>query len=231
MGLLREHLRRAGGGHPQGFCSPSQRVFITSLSNLVNMLVCIMSRPSSITSQNPPGTPELWPFNCPKLGFLLSKSKSFCPAFIKLGEYVGGHNIMTNFYNQPNLPCTPELLPLNCPKLGFMLSKSKSFHPVFIKLGEYVGGHNIMTKFYNLPNPLRHSWIMALELSKNWISSICSPRAHFVLVWHSCLNIFNEKVHNVLLVYSHYSYFEVFFPEHFETKVFSCINISAYMYL
>ena len=57
---------------------------------------------------------------------------------------------------------------------GFPLSKSKSFHQVFIKLGEYVGGHKIMTKFYNQPNPPRHSWIMALELSKNWISSICS---------------------------------------------------------
>ena len=31
------------------------------------------------------------------------------------------------------------------------------------------------TKFYNLPNPPRHSWIMALELSKNWVSSICFP--------------------------------------------------------
>jgi len=58
---------------------------------------------------------------------------------------------------------------------GFLLSKSKSFYQVFIKLGEYVGGHNISTKFYNLPNLPRHPWIMALELSKNWISSICSP--------------------------------------------------------
>ena len=24
--------------------------------------------------------------------------------FIKLGEYVGGHNISTKFYNQPNAP-------------------------------------------------------------------------------------------------------------------------------
>ena len=30
------------------------------------MLVGIISRPSSITSQIPPGTPELWPLNCPK---------------------------------------------------------------------------------------------------------------------------------------------------------------------
>jgi len=129
------------------------RVFIRSLSNLVNMLVCKMSRPSFITSQIPPGTPELWPFNCPKLGFLLSKSKSLCPVFIKLSEYVGWHNILTKFYNQPNPPCTSELWPLNCPKLGFLLSKSKSLCPVFIKLSEYVGGHNILTKFYNLPNP------------------------------------------------------------------------------
>ena len=55
--------------------------------------------------------------------FPLSKSKSFCPVFIKLGEYVGGHNISNKFYNQPNPPCTHELWLLNCPKLGFTLSK------------------------------------------------------------------------------------------------------------
>jgi len=93
---------QAGGWCPQGFGFKSQRVFIRYLSNLVNMLVCIMSRPSSITSQISAGTPELWPFNCLKLRFLLSESKSFCPVFIKLGEYVGGHNISTMFYNQPN---------------------------------------------------------------------------------------------------------------------------------
>jgi len=59
---------------------------------------------TSITSQIPPGTPELRPLNCPKLGFPLSRSKSFCPVFIKLGEYVGGHNISTEVYNQPNPP-------------------------------------------------------------------------------------------------------------------------------
>jgi len=32
------------------------------------------------------------------------KSKSFHPIFIKLGEQVGGHNISTKFYNQPNPP-------------------------------------------------------------------------------------------------------------------------------
>jgi len=32
-------------------------------------------------------------------GFPLSKSKSFHPIFIKLCEYVGGHNISTKFYN------------------------------------------------------------------------------------------------------------------------------------
>jgi len=35
-------------------------------------------------------------------GFLLSKSKSFHQFFIKLGEYVGVHNVSTKFYNQPN---------------------------------------------------------------------------------------------------------------------------------
>jgi len=112
-----------------------------------------MSRPSSITSQSPASTPELWPFNCQKLGFSLYKSKSFCPVLIRLGEYVSGDNISTKFYYLPNPPGTPEKWPLNCPKLGFPLSKSNSFHPVFIKLGEYVGGHNISTKFYNVPNP------------------------------------------------------------------------------
>jgi len=93
---------RAGGRPPQGFHSLSQRVVIRSLSNLVNMLVGIISRPSFITSQIPPGTPELWSLSCSKLGFPLSKSKSFHPVFNKLGEYVGGHNISTKFYNQPN---------------------------------------------------------------------------------------------------------------------------------
>jgi len=88
-------------------------------------------------------------------GSPLSKSKSFHPVFIKLGEYVGGHNISTKFYNQPNLSDSPELWPLNCPKSGIPFSKSKSFHPVFIKLD--VGGYNISTKFYNLANSPRHS--------------------------------------------------------------------------
>jgi len=117
------------------------------------MLVAIISRPSSITSQIPRCTPELWPLNCPKLGFPLSKSQSCHPVVIKLSEYVGGHNISTKFYNHPNPPCTPEWWPLNCPKLGFPLSKSKSSRPVLIKLCEYVGGCNISTKFYNQPNP------------------------------------------------------------------------------
>jgi len=43
----------AGGRHPQGCRSLTQRVFIRSLSNLVSMLVCIMSQPSSMTSQIP----------------------------------------------------------------------------------------------------------------------------------------------------------------------------------
>jgi len=63
--------QQAGSWRPQGFRSLSQKVFIRSLSNFVNMLVCMMSRPSSKTCQITPGTPELWPFNCPKLGFPL----------------------------------------------------------------------------------------------------------------------------------------------------------------
>jgi len=92
-----------------------------------------------------------------KLGITLSKSKSFHLGIIKLGEYVGLHNIMTKFYNLPNPQGTPELWLLSCPKLGFPFSKSKSFCPVLIKLGEYVGGHNISTNFYNQPNPPKHS--------------------------------------------------------------------------
>ena len=49
---------RVGRLRPQGFRSRSQRVFIRSLLNLVNMLVGIISRPSSITCQIPLGTPE-----------------------------------------------------------------------------------------------------------------------------------------------------------------------------
>jgi len=37
-------------------------------------------------------------------GFPLSKGKIFYQVFIKLGEYVGGHNISTKFYNLPNPP-------------------------------------------------------------------------------------------------------------------------------
>jgi len=37
-------------------------------------------------------------------GFSLTKSKSFRQVFIELGEYVGGHNVSTKFYNQPDPP-------------------------------------------------------------------------------------------------------------------------------
>jgi len=40
--------------------------------------------------------------------FPLSNSKSFHQVFIKLGEYVGVHNVSTKFYNQPNPPGTPK---------------------------------------------------------------------------------------------------------------------------
>jgi len=49
-------------------------------------------------------------------GLPLSKSKSCHQVCIKLGEYVGGHNISTKFFNLPNPPGTPELWPLNSPK-------------------------------------------------------------------------------------------------------------------
>jgi len=51
-------------------------------------------------------------------GFPFSRSKSFHPIFIKLGDYVGRHNISTRFYNQPNPPGTPQLWTLNCSKLS-----------------------------------------------------------------------------------------------------------------
>jgi len=93
------------------------------------MLVGIISQQSSITSQIPPGTPELWPLNCPKLGFPLSKTKSFHLVVIKLGEYVGGHNISTKFYYLPNLPGTPVLWPSNCPKTELAVSALQVEYP------------------------------------------------------------------------------------------------------
>jgi len=81
------------------------------------MLVGIISRPSSKTCQIPLGTPELWPLNCPKLGFPLSKSKSFHPVLIKLGEHVGRHNISTKFYNQPIPPMHSGIMALELSKI------------------------------------------------------------------------------------------------------------------
>jgi len=132
----------------------------------VNILVGIISRPNSITSQIPPCTPELWPLNCPTLGFPLSKSKSCCPVLSNLV------NMLVGIISRPNhISCqipagTPKLWPFNCPNIGFPLSKAESFHPVFIKLGAYVGGHNISTKFYNLPNPPCTPKLWPLNCSK-----------------------------------------------------------------
>ena len=39
-----------------------------------------MSRPSSISGQIPPGTPELWPFNCPKTELAVSALQVEYPA-------------------------------------------------------------------------------------------------------------------------------------------------------
>ena len=63
-----------------GLRSLSQRVFIQSLSNLVNMLVGIISQPSFITCQIPPGTPELWALNCPKTELAVSALQVEYPA-------------------------------------------------------------------------------------------------------------------------------------------------------
>jgi len=109
----------AGRGRPCGFCSLSQRVFIRPLSNLVNMLVGIISRPSYINCQIPLGTPELWPLKWPKLGLMLCMSKSFCPVLIKLSEHVGRHNISTKFYIQQNPPMHSWIVALVVQNRGF----------------------------------------------------------------------------------------------------------------
>ena len=44
------------------------------------MLVGIISRPSSITCQIPPGTHELWPLNCPKTELAVSALQVEYPA-------------------------------------------------------------------------------------------------------------------------------------------------------
>jgi len=69
-----------------------------------------------------------------KWGFPLSKSKSFHLVFFKLGEYVGGHNILTKFYNQPYPSGTPELWPLNCPKTELVVSALQVKYPAFQKV-------------------------------------------------------------------------------------------------
>jgi len=70
----------------------------------VNMLVCIMAWPISLTSQIPPQALLKMTLKWSKIKVSLFKSKSVCHVCIKLGEYVGGHNISTMFYNQPNPP-------------------------------------------------------------------------------------------------------------------------------
>jgi len=61
-------------------------------------------------------------------GFRSLSQIVFCPVFIKLGDYVGGHNISTKFYNMPP-PGTPELWPLNCPKTELAVSALKVEYP------------------------------------------------------------------------------------------------------
>jgi len=51
-------------------------------------------------------------------GLPLSKSKSFHQVFIKLGEYVGRHNISTKFYNQPNPPMHSWIMALELSKIS-----------------------------------------------------------------------------------------------------------------
>ena len=54
-----------------------------------------------------------------------SLCQSFHQVFIKLGEYVGGHNISTKFYDQPDPPGTPEIKPFKCPKTKLAVSALK----------------------------------------------------------------------------------------------------------
>ena len=54
--------------------------FSSGLYQTWNMLVCIMSRLSSITSLIPPCTPELWPLNCPKTELAVSAHQVQYPA-------------------------------------------------------------------------------------------------------------------------------------------------------
>jgi len=69
-------------------------------------------------------------------GFPLSWSKSFYQVLIKLGEYVGGQNTSTKFYNLPNPPGTPELWPLNYPKTELAVSALQVdlFHRIVTQL-------------------------------------------------------------------------------------------------
>jgi len=57
-----------------------------------------------------------------KTGRMRTPGASFHQAFIKLGEYVDGHNISTKFYNQSNPRFLSELWPLTCLKLRFPLT-------------------------------------------------------------------------------------------------------------
>jgi len=166
------------GRRPHGFRSLSQRVFIRSLSNLVNMLVCIMSRPGFITSQISQALLNNGPWivqNCPILGFPLSKSKSFCPVLVKHGENVGGHNILNKFFNQPNTPRHSWIMALELFKIRVYALEVRVFIWSLSNLMNILVGIISQPSSITCQIPPRHSWIMALELSKNWISGNCLP--------------------------------------------------------
>ena len=178
--VLWEHLWRAGGrAASKGFPLSKLKSFYPVFIKLDEYVGKENISTKFYNQLNPPMHAWIMAFELsksfPKLGYPFPKSKCFYPVVIKLGEYVGGHNILTKFYNQPNPQETPEIWPLTCAKLSTIrvpLYKSNSCHSIFVKLGEYVGGHNISTKLYNLPNPTRHSWIMAFELSTIRVSAI-----------------------------------------------------------
>ena len=114
-------------------------------------------------------------------GLLLFKSKSLCPVFIKLGEYVGMHNISTKFYNQPNPPGTPELWPLNCPKTEKAVSALQVEYPAPQNLV-------ITTEFTtNTMGVFVSVWHSCLSLSKqrtSYCKGVCDCAMSLFSVFH-----------------------------------------------
>jgi len=86
------------------------------------MLMGIVSRPSFITSQIPPGTPVLLPLNCQKKGVRSLSQRVFIQSLSNLV------NMLVEIISRPSYitcqipPGTPELWPLNCPDTELVVS-------------------------------------------------------------------------------------------------------------